>query len=618
MPPVPPGGAFGSLAVVTLPSDRDSLLEHILPERQKLYRLVRRVLDELDEAAPWEQLYYPPDDGEAFLGMTAALIGVVEQIPQRTRELVELLSLAAPDDETRRTLEEAEFYFAGIHSMCAHDLGRLRALVAPHAAPEAPPITPAQRNFLCEVAADLKGKYASALMGASASIVAEGSWTGVEVEPVLFPEKAEEFRRNAGLARALRRTLDAIGELQAAVPFQELRERWRARSRVDPYALADLATFRGILGRLLQRDLRRGFYSGDYHQIQRREAALATRVAALEATHHRTWAEPADTPGIAEAYAELERLTLEVAALLDVALLERLVGARAVKDLRMAAAAESAAHEQGRERRTHLEPQLEPLVPLLAGEDLKTFLALLLASVLKRASLAGHEGTAELQPGGSAAAHIEPPRSRHAREAPGPASVPPPRPKPLLDRVASEPREQRREWANTGETLPPIGDALPAIDDVAPPLRPSHRRTTTAAAASPAAGERRRETIEQLHAVLQSLQSADNPHWSSFRMLQRLLERHARIPPSIVQGAHPFVYDVLNSLVPQLEVAASFDAVPHEARRRLVECCTALTADGLSPDQMVDEVPAHLARLHRLLEGLAAATAAQLRALPAG
>jgi len=617
---VPPsGGASDPVAVVTLPSDRDSLLEQILPERQKLYRLVRRMLDELDEAAPWEQLYYPPDDGEAFLGMTAALIGVVEQIPQRTRELVELLSLAAPDDETRRTLEEAEFYFAGIHSMCAHDLGRLRALVAPHAAPETPPIAPAQRNFLCEVAADLKGKYASALMGATASIVAEGTWTGVEVEPVLFPEKAEEFRRNAGLARALRRTLDAIGELQAAVPFHELRERWRGRSRVDPYALADLATFRGILGRLLQRDLRRGFYSGDYHQIQRREAALATRAAALEATHHRTWAEPADAPGIAEAYADLERLTLEVAAVLDVALLEQLVGARAVKDLRMAAASESTAHEQGRERRTHLEPRLEPLVPLLAGEDLKTFLALLLGSVLKRASLAGHEGTAELQPGGSAVAQIEPPRSRPLREASAPASAPLPGPQPLRDRVASGPREPRRERASAGETLPPIEDALPAIDDVAPQPQPSHRRTMSAAAtATPAAGERRRETLEQLHAVLQSLQSADNPHWSSFRMLQRLLDRHARIPPSIVQGAHPFVYDVLNSLVPQLEVAASFDAVPQEARRRLVECCTALTTDGLSPDQMIDEVPAHLARLHRLLEGLAAATAAQLRALPAG
>src|SRR6185503_2186001 len=408
-------------------------------------------------------------------GMTTALLGVVEQIPQRTRELVELLSLAAPDEETRRTLEEAEFYFAGIHSMCAHDLGRLRTLLAPYSAPDAPPPSPAQRNFLCEVAADLKGKYASALMGATASIVAEGSWTGVEVEPVLFPEKAEEFRRNAALARALRRTLDGIGELQAAVPFGELLERWGSGARVDPYALADLATFRGVLGRLLKRDLRRGFYSGDYHQIQRREAALATRAAALEATHHRTWAEPADAPGAAEAYAQLGGLTLEVAALLDVAVLEQLVGARAVKDLRLAAA-ESSAHGQGRGRRSHLEPRLEPLVPLLAGEDLQTFLALLLGSVLKRASLAGHEGAAELQPGGSAVANVEPPRSRPRRETTAPQKEPPPGSKPLMDRVASGPREQRRESASAGESLPPIEDALAAAGDVTPPPRAANRR----------------------------------------------------------------------------------------------------------------------------------------------
>src|SRR6185503_5336944 len=319
-------------------------------------------------------------------GMTTALLGVVEQIPQRTRELVELLSLAAPDEETRRTLEEAEFYFAGIHSMCAHDLGRLRTLLAPHAAPDAPPLSPAQRNFLCEVAADLKGKYASALMGATASIVAEGTWTGVEVEPVLFPEKAEEFRRNGDLARALRRTLDAIGELQEAVPFVELLERWRGGARVDPYALADFATFRGIFGRLLKRDLRRGFYSGDYHQIQRRELALSARMAALEALHQRTWSEPAGAEGIAAGYGEMERLTLEIAAILDVELLEQLVGARAVKDLRLAAATEGVAGEATRGRRKPLAPALEPLVPLLAGEDLKTFLSLLLGSVLKRAS----------------------------------------------------------------------------------------------------------------------------------------------------------------------------------------------------------------------------------------
>ena len=618
MPRVPASGGVGPVAVVKLPTDRDVLLERILPERQKLYRLVRRVLDELDEAAPWEQLYYPPDDPETFLDMTAALLGVVEQIPMRTCELIALLSLAAPDDETRHTLEDAEFYFSGIHSMCAHDVGRLRALLEPFTKPgvEAPP--PAQRNFVCEVAADVKGKYASALMGATASIVAEGSWSGVDVEPILFPEKAEEFRRNADLVRALSRTIDAIGELQLEVPFAELLERWRAGARVDPYALADLANFRGILGRLLKRDLRRGFYSGDYHQIQRREAALATRIAALEATHHRTWSEGGEAADAAGVYAELQRLALEVAAVLDAELLERLVGSRTMKDLRAAGAFDGAA---GRGQRKPLAPELEPLVPLVAGEDLKTFLALLLGSVQKRASLGSGGRAAQA----AATAGADASRARRASASDtAPAAV---MMRPATAPAPASPPPTTRRTAPASRAPLPSGDALPSIDDAMPsaagPPRPAAGPLVSAgapahSAASSADRAKHRETLERLHHVLQSLQSNDNPHWSSVRMLQRLLARHARIPPSIVQGAHPFVFDVLNELVPQLEMAASFGAVPQEARRRLVECCMALTDDRLSPEQMVDEVPAHLGRLHRLLEALGAATAAQLRALAAG
>ncbi|HEV8631177.1 MAG TPA: hypothetical protein VGV61_12740, partial [Thermoanaerobaculia bacterium] len=142
----PTGGVVAPAVGGVLPTDRDALLERSLPERQRLFQLVRQILDELDEAAPWDELYYPPDAPDAFLGMAAGLLGVVDRIPGRIRELVNLLSLAAPDEETRQTLEEAEFYFAGIHNMCAHDLGRLRALLEPHDAPAAPPLTPGDRN----------------------------------------------------------------------------------------------------------------------------------------------------------------------------------------------------------------------------------------------------------------------------------------------------------------------------------------------------------------------------------------------------------------------------------------------------------------------------------------
>src|SRR5262249_9142310 len=122
--------------------------------------------------------------------------------------------------------------------------------------------------------------------------------------------------------------------------------------------------------------------SGDYHQIHRREVALAARIAQLEATHHRTWSEPADAPDAPAAYRELQGLALEIAAILDVELLEELAGGKAVKSVRMAVTSDHA-----NVPRKPLSPELEALVPLLAGEDLKTFLTLLLGSVLKRASL---------------------------------------------------------------------------------------------------------------------------------------------------------------------------------------------------------------------------------------
>ncbi|HEV8630184.1 MAG TPA: hypothetical protein VGV61_07690, partial [Thermoanaerobaculia bacterium] len=478
-------------------------------------------------------------------------------------------------------------------------LGRLRTLLAPHAAPEAPPLSPAQRNFLCEVAADLKGKYASALMGATASIVAEGTWSGVDVEPVLFPEKVDEFRRNGELVCALRRTLEAIAELRGQVPFAELLERWRAGARVDPYALADLATFRGILGQLLKRNLRRAFYSGDYHQIQRREAALASTIAALEATHHRTWAEAADA-GAATAYRQLQDLTLQTVAILDLELLEQLLGSRAIKDLRAAVVTERAAQKSGKSgERRRLPAELETLMPLVAREDLRSFLELLLGSVMKRASVVAVTRLVSAVEEGAPAPAPEP--ADELLPSIADEEVPPAVPEvvPLTPlRLAAAPPPPASPPARVAPPTPPAPSAEAPIAPAPPPS---------------VAPEPGRETVEQLHGMLVALQSADNQHWSSFRMLQRLVGRHTRIPPSMVQGAHPFVYEVLNSLVPQLEAAAALGAVPQEARKRLVECCLSLSDDRLTPDQMVDEVPANLARLHRLLEGLTAATAARLR-----
>ena len=141
-----------------------------------------------------------------------------------------------------------------------------------------------------------------------------------------------------------------------------------------------------------------------------------------------------------------------------------------------------------------------------------------------------------------------------------------------------------------------------------PPAAPA-----PAAPVAPVSAERRREVLGSLSRMLTTLQSPANPHYAGFRMLQRLVGRHARVPPSMVQGAHPFFFEVLNDLVPQLEAAAAIGAVPAEARAKLVECCLVLTDQGLTPAAMAEQVPASLKRLQRLLEALTAATAASGR-----
>lgn len=596
-----------------LPGDREALLARVGAERRQVFVLVRRLVDDLDEAAPWEALYFPPDGTEAFLAMLGRLVGLVDGIPARVRAAIDELQQLALDDETRGTLEEAEFYFGGIHGMCAHDLGRLRALLAGHAESAAEGPIAAARNYLCEVAADLKGKYAGALMGATASVVGEGLWPGVAVEPVLFPEKAEERPRNEALVRALQRTLAAIRELPEQVPFTHLLERWRAGARVDPYALADLATFRGVLGQLLKRGMRRALYSGDYHQIQWRERALSERIADLEAAHLRTWAEiPPSAEVAAATHRELVRLTLEVAALLDLDLLERLAGAAAIGRLRAAVMGEADA-------RLPLDPELDTLVPLLATEDLETFLDLLLGSVLKRATFAPVRAAAEADDGGGAAESpaSEASAARGAGAAPdakrpGPALPPAPLPAPLRPGAGAPAGSEVAEIL-APYPAPPAEPGPPGAEPAAPPL-PRLVPQGAAAAAAGSAASSPQEVLAQLDATLGSLLAHDNPDRSALRMLRRLLERHSRIPPSMIHAAHPFLFSVLNELVPHLEAAAALGLVPPAARDRLVECCTALTDRWLTPEQMDREVPANFTRLERLLEGLAATTAAQLRA----
>ncbi len=389
-----PTGASGG----PRPRDRSALLAYVGPHKAKIYTMVRTILDDLEAVAPWDGLYYPPTGTVEFLGMETALVGMIQDIPQRVAALTQDLGQADLDDATREVVDNMEFYFQGIQVSVSSELDKLSSKLEELEAGEAlRSLSFYERAFICEISADLKGKYTSSIMGAAASLIAEGVCGGVEIEPILFPEKAEEFARNEQLVEALSEVTETIGNFLDQVPIVEVIQSWEQQRRVDQYALAPFYLLLGNLGKLMQVSSRRALYSGDYHQIQQRESQLSTRINQLLTLHNSTWrVEPkSEDEDAAATYAAMARIATELATILDVEILRKIVGQNQVKDLHFIVTMEKEDEAAGRVDEARLQSRRErvpesnrDLVPLLYDEDLKTFLELLLGSVLKRASLA--------------------------------------------------------------------------------------------------------------------------------------------------------------------------------------------------------------------------------------
>ena len=529
------------------PAACDEVLTRIGAVKKAVYVLVRHCVDELERAAPWELLYYPPEDPDALLAMVGGLAVAIKAVPKK----VDMLLRKLPAGETgtgEPAREDIGFLFHGIHRMVAHDIKRLEGTLAPvrDRGPDAPP-TPDEGQRLCELSADLKGKYASALMGAAASLIGEGVWNSVELEPVLFPEKAEEFRCTRELIVSLREAVAAIRQLPEQIPFAAVVERWRQEARVDQYALADLASLRGKIGRILKESSRRALYSGDYHQISRREVLLSERINELERLHQQTWVSAA--AGAPQdpmpAFSRLVQLTLEMAAVLDANLLKGLIGEKKVNGLRgravSAGSAASAASDDG----------LEALVPLLAEDDLRIFFEMLLTAVQRRASLTVRE------PGAPAAAPVPP--------APAIPTIPaiPPSPPPIPRAPAAPP-----------SPVAPV-----------PPVNPQ-------------------PVLARIDALLQDLQSPANAHWNSFRMTQRLLEKHSRLPAAMFHAINPFLQEIANRLIPDLKSIAPYKGLTLEAVHRLETVCRELCRADPTPAELTDDIPRKLERILRFLDAL--------------
>lgn len=614
------------------PATREEILGQVGLARLAVYDLVRTGVDEFERVAPWRILYYPPEDPAAFIAILTSLIELIEGIPKRVAAAMNKVPKGAPASDDEPTREDIRFMFSGIHHMVAHDLKRLTSTLEP--VRERGVATGDERQLLCELSADLKGKYASSMMGAAASLIAQGLWNGVEVEPILFPEKAEEFRNTRELVDLLKEVSEAIKQLPELVHFKELMEGWQQGRRVDQYALADLPSLRGKIAKLLKERTRRALYSGDYHQISRREVLLSERINEMETLHQRTWS--TDHGGnlgqdLAPTFARLVQLTLETAAVLDVTILKDLIGEKKVEGLR---ARVTSAKTRPVSTASTPGAGLDSLIPLLAEDDLRIFLELLLGAVMRRASLT--VTMREAEPAPVQAAPPAPPPPPPVVETAPPAiladipvadewTLPPPLPASDWTLPSAPPRpadtwqpdswKPEPSWATPAApswTPEPASEPEPAADLWLTPspsvidwAQPEPEPEPPPVTAAPAPNKRL--ALKAVSDTLKDLLGAGNSNLNSFKMAQRLLSKHNRIPAAMLESTHPFVRDVQERLVPLLRQITPFQGITDEAVKKLEGYCTDLRRKDFTPAQLKDDIPKKMERFLRFLEALRAA-----------
>ena len=722
------------------PDDRDEVLVKVGDQRAQIYYMVRNILDSLEEAAKWENLYYPPTENADFLHVQRALLEKIGEIPYLVwalqvqlledglRRLVGSLSSASPisrqtildmldpegtasdaarqaakssvddlpaivtashrkallwlidrgqetagdfsmddfeeaiqsmpdeivDVALKEILDNVPFYFNNIHHMTSADVEKLTAQVTRFEDPaNAADLNAVNRVFVCEIAADLKGKYSSAVMGAAANLVAEGHWHGSDLEPVLFPEKAEEFERNELLVKTLVEVLESIQNVPKEVPLVEIVATWNKCQRVDRYALTHLYGFMSSVGKLMKESSRRALYSGDYHQVQQRESRLAARINELNMLHNRTWeVERDDDPSIQECYPQMADKAIQLAALLEVDLLKKLVGGDMVKALLQIVSIEGERRRAGKLKlgpdgetdltvpetaalREKTPTRLQPVIGLLHEEDLQTFLELLLGSVQKRASFAvkqRREAAAERAAKKVAKKEAEEEAERKAaeEEAASKPAVPAITPEEVVDVLGASPDGMLEVVDFDLEVLPEPevvepGGVTPAAPALAAPepamvveLKPSPAPIVSdpdpvpeppaPAGPSPEEIAHRLEALDKLHQTLRQFLSPQNPHRKSFDLVYRLLTQKGMIPPPMLRSIQPYLDDITEMLIPSLTKVATAGGLPISYQGELTQFCRTLARRDLTPRDMKTDVLPNMEGLLRLLSDMEAET----------
>lgn len=481
------------------PKSREQILEASSAARRHVYAVVRRTCDSIEKAAPWAALYAPPRTADGATELAGAVLLWADELGEALHSGLATL----PDGAYA---EYTGFYLGAVATMLRPETLRLASAIeaARHSGSDE-----AAGSLACEIAADVKGKGTSALMGATASLIAEGRWDPVATEPVLFAEKREEFERNSSLLASLLETTTTIHRIRSSGLLRALDEAWTDREEPpDRWAAADLSLLAAQIAQLLRPERRRALYAGDFHQLERRQRLLGARIGQLEALQSALF----DGVGDERARRRIAVLLREIAGLIDAQILAELLPEGELSRLR--GLLELGNQIDGRididavAQRGSLTAERKQLLALLADDDLATFTGLLAANVSRRASFA----------------------------------------------LAA-----RADLSRTD----------PALLSKAEQLIPESSSAEVA------------QALEKLGEVLARLRADHHPGARQFLLVLRLLESHSRVPDTLLAGCRPYLYDIVDEIVPRLDPLVTAGLIQAPSRHGLVADALALSGGNL-------------------------------------
>ena len=115
----------------------------------------------------------------------------------------------------------------------------------------------------------------------------------------------------------------------------------------------------------------------------------------------------------------------------------------------------------------------------------------------------------------------------------------------------------------------------------------------------------RLEALKSLLDVLQPLLSRGSSNRKSFELVRRLLKQNRAIPAGLLQSMRPYLYEVMNLLIPQLRDDTRLGDTYPEYGTTLFGHCQVLCDPTLSPESGLAEVPAVMEQVLDLLNRLA-------------